>query len=370
MDRPQEPTRRAPPLLAALLLACARPASPATVPAAPPPAAPPPAPDPCADAPVPEDREAALARADALQRCGASALPVLAALLARDPRPRWGHELAALALAEGAPDRARELLGSDGPAARVGLALLDVAAFEATGGPAELERARTSFQTALALTPDDPYALSVALRHYQALAAREPERLALAAQLCRERMPVDAAPPADGGDLRGAALLAATCARVALLSQEPGEARRRFDLALALHPGDPAAQLAWAAAELAAGNDRKAADLYAAAANAPAARDRYLAALGLGVARARLHDRRGAEQAYRAAARAAGMLPGDPPERFPPELQFNLGTLLAGSDDPSTRAEARALLQAYEARPDGDELRRLRCRQLLLELQP
>ncbi len=365
----QGPAPRRGVCLLAMLLACARPTPPAApTPAAPAPA-PAPTPDPCADAPVPEDSAAALARAAVLQRCGASALPVYAALLARDPRPRWGHELAALALAEGAPERARALLAGDGPAARVGLALLDVAAFEASKAPADLERARASFQTALALTPDDPYALSVALRHYQALAAREPERLALAAQICRERLPADPAPPPPDGELRGAAQHAATCARGAVLSQEPGEARHRFALALALDPGDPATQLAWAAAELAAGNDRKAAELHAAALTAPAARDRYLAALGLGVARTRLHDRPGAEQAYRAAATALGLTASDPPDRYPPELQFNLGTLLADAPDPAPRAEARGLLRAYESRPDVDELRRLRCRQLLLELQ-
>jgi len=355
----------------AALLACARPVAPAP----PEPVAPPvtvaPAPDPCADAAVPEDSTAALARVDTLLRCGAgpSALAVYAALLQRDPRPRWAHELAALALAENVADRGRALLTADpSPAARVGLALLDVAAFEASGEEADRERARSSFQAALALAPDDPHALSVALRHNLALAARAPERLALAAQLCLDRLAPDA-PVRGDGDPIGAALLAATCARVALLAQEPAEARRRFALALRLDPDDPATQLTWAAAELAAGNERRAADLYTAITRAPAARDRYLAWIGLGVARTRVHDRPGAEQAYRAAAETRGVAPGDPPERVPPELQFNLGVLLASFADPSTRAEARGLLQAYAARPDADELRRLRCRQLLLELR-
>jgi len=330
-----------------------------------------PAPDPCADAPVPEDSDAALARVDALLRCGAgpSALAVYAALLRRDPRPRWAHELAALALAEGVAERGRDLLAAEpAPAARVGLALLDVAAFEASGEEQGRERARSSFQAALALAPDDPHALSVALRHYLALAARVPERLALAAQLCLDRLAPDA-PVRGDGDPIGAALLATTCARVALLAQEPGEARRRFALALRLDPGEPATLLTWAAAELAAGNEGRAAELYEANTTAPAARDRYLAWIGLGVARTRLNDRPGAEQAYRAAAWTRGLAANAPPERVPPELQFNLGVLLASSADPTTRAEARGLLQAHVARPDADELRRLRCRQLLLELR-
>ena len=259
------------------------------------------------------------------------------------------------------------LAAEPAPAARVGLALLDVAAFEASGEEQGRERARASFQAALALAPDDPHALSVALRHYLALAARVPERLALAAQLCLDRLAPDA-PVRGDGDPIGAALLATTCARVALLAQEPGEARRRFALALRLDPGEPATQLTWAAAELAAGNERRAAELYEATTGAPAARDRYLAWLGLGVARGRLHDRPGAEQAYRAAAKTRGLAAAGPPEQVPPELQFNLGVLLATFTDPADRAEARGLLQAYAARPEADELRRLRCRQLLLEL--
>lgn len=354
-----------------LLLACRRPGeavapspTPAVVTAKP-------AVDPCAPAPVPGDTPAALARVTALRGCGdaVGALAIFAELLRRDPRPRWGFEVAALAIAEDLQARAREVLQDDpGAPARVGLALLHVAAFEALGEAADRDLARTDFQAALAVAPDDPYALSVALRHYLALAEREPGRLALAVQLCRERISVDG-PPADGGDPRGAGLLAATCARVALESQEPGEARRRFALALTLDPTDPGARLAWAAAELAAGNDRKAAELYAGAAQAPAAGDRYIAALGLGVALGRLHDHAGAEQAYRAAARARSLTPDTTPDRLPPELQFNLGTLLAGAADPKRRAEARALLGAYAARPDADELRRLRCRQLLLELR-
>lgn len=66
---------------------------------------------------------------------------------------------------------------------------------------------------------------------------------------------------------------------------------------------------------------------------------------------------------------ARGVAPNRPTDRVPHELQFNLGVLPASFADPSTRAEARGLLQAYAARPDADELRRLRCRQLLLELR-
>ncbi|MBK9754196.1 MAG: hypothetical protein IPO88_11940 [Nannocystis sp.] len=351
-----------------LLLACKREAPGAAVrPAHPDTVVPAPAPDPCADTSIPPTTDEALARAAVLRRCGGAraVLAIYAELLQRDPRPRWAHELAALALAEGLVPEARELL--QGPAARVGLALLHVAAFEARAEPADRDAARSEFQAALALAPDDPYALAVALRHDLALADREPERLALAAQICRERI-VDDNPAADGGDPRGAALFVASCARVSLAAHEPGEARRRFALALTLDPDEPAPRLSWAAAELAAGNDRKAAELYAPALEAPAAVDRYLAGLGLGVARTRLHDPHGAEQAYRHAAAARDWHRGDPPERLPPELQFNLGSALAGPGDKARHAEARALLTAYVERPEADELRRLRCRQLLLEL--
>jgi hypothetical protein len=350
-----------------LLLACARPAPDTRAPAAPTPAPTPAAPDPCADAQVPPDTAAALARAAVLRRCGAAraVLEIHAELLQRDPRPRWAHELATVALHEGLVPEARELL--QGPAARVGLALLHVATYEATGAAADREAARTEFQAALALAPDDPYALAVALRHDLALADREPERLALAAQICHDRIVSDD-PAADGGDPRGAALLATICARVSLAAHEPGEARRRFALALAQDPEEPASRLAWAAAELAAGNNHKAALLYTSALTAPAASDRYLAGLGLGVARTRLHDPAGAEQAYRLAAGARDWHPGDPPGRLPVELQFNLGSVLAGPGPPARRAEARALLRAYVEHPEADEFRRLRARQLLLEL--
>lgn len=362
-----------PAALALLLLACRRDPAAATTATTtpPPPLASTPTADPCAatgaDTSIPPDTDAALARAAVLRRCGAAraVLAIHAELLQRDPQPRWAYELAALALAEDLVPAARELL--QGPSARVGLALLHVAAYEASGSPGDREAARTEFQAALALAPDDPYALAVALRHDLALADREPGRLALAAQICRDRI-TDDNPAADGGDPRGAALLAATCARVSLAAHEPGEARRRFALALTLDPAEPAPRLTWAAAELAAGNDRKAAELYAPALTAPAASDRYLAGLGLGVARSRLHDPIGAEQAYRLAAAARGWRQGDPPERLPPELQFNLGSALAGPGDPARHREARLLLHAYIDRPGTDELRRLRCRQLLLEL--
>ncbi len=355
---------------AMILLACRSPPShPPSAPALAPVVLAPP--DPCAETPIPGDTAAALARVATLQRCdaGLSALAIYSELLRRDPRSRWAYEAAALALAENTPEAARALLQDSGVSpARVGLALLHVSAYEASGQPADLDAARVEFQAALALAPDDPYALCVALRLYLALAARAPERLALATQLCSERWP-SGGPHSDRGDPRGAALLAATCARVALESHEPGEARRRFEIAVGFDPEEHGTRLAWGAAELAAGNDRGAALHFLAALAAPGAHDRYLAGLGLGVARLHLHDPVGAEQAYRIAASARRWSAGDPVDRLPAELQFNLGTLLADAVDPRRRAEARALLTAYAERPGADEPRRLRCRQLLLELR-
>jgi tetratricopeptide (TPR) repeat protein len=492
----------------ACLLAC-RPApsvapAPAPTPAPAPPVA---AADPCADAPAPAEFPAARARVAALLRCGdgARALAVYADGMRGDPRPQWAHALASLAIAEGTPDVARAALVAldpGSPARPVGLALLAIDAYERRGEVRELAQARENFQAALARAPDDPHALGVALRHALAVTASEPERLTLAAAVCRDRLPTrppprdpvpqdsaarvapkprptsalapdpaaaapvpqaspaalaspvpqasppspvpqasppspvpqaspsspapQASPPSPvpqaspsspapqarppspvprarppspapraspsspvpraspsspvpqasplapdpaAAERLGAAVLASTCARVALLSGDPGEARRRFALALELAPDDVATRLRWAGVELAAGNDPAAAALYAvAAAEAPAARDRYTAGLGLGVARVRLHDRVGAEAAYRAAAATRGLDPSDPPTTYPPELQFNLGSLLAGSDDPRGRAEARALLQAYLVHPDADQQRRLRCQQLLREL--
>jgi predicted Zn-dependent protease len=371
-SRPSPPRAR---LALALLLAasgCPRPAE-RPGPVRPPPA-PAPAPvDPCAPAPVPATAPGALARVDALLRCGdlRGALDAYAALLRRDPRPRWAHDLTALALAEGAPGAARaalEALDRDSPARAVGLALLDVADYERRGDIRDRSSARMHFQAALARTPGDPYALTAALRLYLAIADREPERQVLAAALCREHVPAGPPAAAELPDPHGVAVLAAICGEVSLRAGEPTEARRRFELAARLDPEAPGPRIAWAHAELAAGNDARAAELYAAAAAAPASRDRYTANFGLGVARGRLHDRHGAEAAYRAALAARGLV-GRPPTELPPELQFNLGSLLAASDDPGTRAEARALLQAYQAHPEADQPRRLRCQQLLLELQ-
>jgi uroporphyrinogen III methyltransferase/synthase len=333
-----------------------------------------PRPRPCADAPIPPDTDAALARAAVLRRCNApkAVLAILAELLQRDPRPRWAHELAALALAEDLVPAARELLQTTPrrprrprPPPRRRLRDHRRGARQAAARPPAPNSRPPSPSPPTTPTPSpSPSATTSPSPTASPSASPSPPRSAATASS------TIAPPPVPPDDPHGAALFAASCARVSLAAHEPGEARRRFALALTLDPqGEPAPRLTWAAAELAAGNDRKAAELYAPALEAPAAADRYLAGLGLGVARTRLHDPTGAAQAYRHAAAARGWQQGDPPAELPPELQFNLGSALAGPGDPTRRAEARALLRAYVDRPDADELRRLRCRQLLLELR-
>ncbi|WP_434427136.1 hypothetical protein [Nannocystis pusilla] len=94
-------------------------------------------------------------------------------------------------------------------------------------------------------------------------------------------------------------MLAAACGRIAFRSADPVDGRRRFARALELAPDDHAAALAWAAAELAAGNLDEAVRLYQQASAAPSPRLRYAAFLGLGVSHARRREREPAEAAYR-----------------------------------------------------------------------
>lgn len=355
-------------LLVALALACRKQA---TEPARPDAGAvaPPPAVSPCADAPVPEDTSQAVRRASILLRCDdePGALAIRRELLRREPgSTARAHALAALAHLVERPaetDAAVAELPLTPPARAVYSLTRDVLAYLDRPDPARGAALARDVAAALALAVDDPHVLSLALRFTAVHDADPGER---AAPICRERADPQLERPHDG-----AAVLAAACARIAFLSGEPADGRRRYARALELASpddiDDPA--LAWAAAELAAGNFPEAARLYARAAEHPSARLRYAAALGLGVARVRMHDRAGAEAAYRAAAALRGVSGRPvPADRLPPELQFNLGSVLADAPDPAARAEARALLTAYAAHPGADDRRRLRARQLLREL--
>lgn len=373
---PRRPVTRAS-LLCALLLACARQVEPAAPPA--PPVTAPPAVDPCAEAPVPGDSTKALARVDTLLRCGDDdgALAVRFALLRRDPASTArAYALAVLAHESGQVGQIDPGV-ADLPltaAARAVYRLtrdvsiyLDAAAKMSgeTGGRDEPAPDGTALArdvaASLAVTADDPYALSLALR-FTALHDADPRERA--APICRDR--------ADPlltrlQDREGAAVLAAACGQIAFLSGEPVDGRRRFARALELAPNDHAAAIAWAAAELAAGNLAEAVRLYQRAVVAPSPRLRYAAFLGLGVAQARRHERAAAEAAYRSAA-AVGGHDVAAPEQLPPELLFNLGSLLADATEPPARNEARVLLRAYVASPLADERRRMRARILLREL--
>lgn len=332
-------------------------------------AAPPPAVSPCATAPVPEDTSEAARRASALLRCDdeAGALAVRVELLRRDPgSTARAWDLAALAHLAG---RAAEAdahttpLPLTPPARAVYGLARDVLAYLDRPDPARGGALARDVAAALAVAVDDPYVLSLAIRF---TAVHDGDPTERAAPICRERAAPLLERPHDG-----AATLAAACARIAFLSGEPADGRRLYARALELAAPDDidAPALAWAAAELAAGSLAEAARLYARAGEHPSARLRYAAAVGLGVARARQHDRAGAEAAYRSAAalRGAAGTPV-PADRLPPELLFNLGSVLAEAPEPAARAEARALLQAYAAHPGADDRRRLRARQLLREI--
>ncbi|HEY8376690.1 MAG TPA: hypothetical protein VIK91_09390, partial [Nannocystis sp.] len=321
--------------------------------------------DPCAPQPVPGDTNKALARVDVLLRCGddAGALEVRFALLRRDPASTArAYALAALAhetgrVAEIDPGVADlPLTGAARAVFRLTrdvLAYLDAIARSAEGdgrGEAVLEGAALARDVAatLALAADDPYALAMALRF---TAVNDADPTHRAAPICRDR-----ADPLISRlrDDEGAAVLASACAQIAYMSGEPVDGRRRFAAALERAPNHHPTALAWAAAEFAAGNFGEAVRLYALATAAPSPRLRYAAYLGLGVAHARQHERRAAEAAYRQAAAVRG-IEGADPDKLPPELLFNLGTLLADSPDPAGREEARGLLRAYVAHPSADE---------------
>lgn len=352
--------------LCALLLACRK--TVAEPPRAEPRAEAPPV-DPCAEAPVPQDMSEAQARVAARLRCGdeAGALAIRRELLRRAPdstaRAFALAELAHLSERVAEADAAAQALPLTPPTRAAYALTRDVLAYLDRPDPARGAALARDVAAALALAVDDPYVLSLALRFTAVHDADPAER---AAPICRDRADPILERPRDG-----AAALAAACARIAFLSGEPADGRRRYARALELAAADdaPGLALGWAAAELAAGNLGEAARLYDLAGRAPSARQRYAAALGLGVARARLRDRAAAEQAYRAAAALRGVPDRPaPPDRLPPELLFNLGSLLADAPEAAARDEARALLRAYAAHPGADDRRRLRARQLLREL--
>jgi tetratricopeptide (TPR) repeat protein len=311
----------------------------------------------------------AIARADELLRCGdeAGAVAVRLELLRRDPASTVrAYELAELAHLTGRGPAIAEAVAALplGPAARAVHDLTrDILAYLDRPDPERGNALVRDVAAALAQTNDDAHVLGLALRF---TAVRDPDPGERAAPLCRDRAePLfdrERPPP-------GAAVLAASCARIAFMSGEPAVGRRRYIRALSLDPRLASAALAWAAAELAAGNLAAAAPLYKQATAAPVPRLRYAAWLGLGVAQARGRDRAAAEAAYREAAAVLGVRDRPaPPDRLPIELVYNLGTLLADSPDPAARAESRALLTAYAARPEADPKRRLRARHLLHEL--
>ncbi len=355
-------------LLATLALACRKPAAEPSRPRSDDPA-PVAAPSPCAPQPIPEDMSSATRRASTLLRCGdeAGALAVRGELLRREPgSAARAYDLAALAhqLERAAEaDAIAAGLPLSPPARAVYALTRDVLAYLDRPDPARGGALVRDVAAALAVAVDEPHALGLALRFTAVHDADPGDR---AVPICRER-----ADPLLTRPSAGSAVLAAACGRIAFMDAEPLDGRRRYARALALtgpdDVEDPA--LAWAAAELAAGNHTEAARLYARAAEHPSARLRYAAAVGLGVARERQHDRAGAEAAYREAAalRGAAERPADP-KKLPPELLFNLGAVLADAPTPAERAEARALLQAYVDDPGADDRRRLRARQILREI--
>ncbi|MBK7829201.1 hypothetical protein [Nannocystis sp.] len=235
-----------------------------------------------------------------------------------------------------------------------------------TGEARHADVVRRSFQMLLARQPQNPYALVLGLRYFLHAAKLEPLMLGLAWQTCQERLSW-----LERGDQEvvGRAEVLARCAEVALASDRPSESRRLFARALEIDPHQAEGRLRWAGLELDAGNVIVAAELFSAATNAPRSYHRLAAQMGLGVTRARMRDGPGAEKAYREAITAFHQWAAPENGALPKEILYNLGVVLASSADPLLRGEARELLQEFIARPDADEVRALRCRQMLHELK-
>lgn len=269
---------------------------------------------------------------------------------------------AARALATAAEDDSLRVLGEG---------VLALHEFQRTGETQYLDAVRRGYQVLLARRVDDPYAIGLALRHFLALAPSDPRALGVAAQTCTERM--RGLLGLDPSETEGVAEVVARCAEVALLSEDPRGARELFARALQLDARRHETRLRWARMELAAGNLREAARLFAEATRAPNPLERIDAYMGLGVARGRMLDRGGAEEAYRAVVAtydAVAFAVGNDPRLLPREIVFNLGVLLAGSAEAKGRDEGRRLLEDYVRRADADEAQKIRAAQVLFEIDP
>jgi Flp pilus assembly protein TadD len=240
--------------------------------------------------------------------------------------------------------------------ARLGLALLSFARYEAHGNQLDFEASEEHLRNILAIEPENPHALAQAVLLYLLRADKEPGRHApLARTICSEHEPLHAS-------------LAASCAEEARRRGDPQRARSLFVQATRADPEHHGAWLRLGILELEAGNLRSARQ-YLEHATRSAWPSIYLTAhTTLGVALDRFGDTQGAFESYSRAWELCVRM--DRESAAPPDLLYNLG--LAASRiavDEHEIARARGFLELWLMRHDSPHAHKLRVQQALAELE-
>ncbi len=236
--------------------------------------------------------------------------------------------------------------------ARLGLALLAFARYEASADPADFATGESHLRNVLAVEPGNPHALAHVVLLYLLRAENDPGYAPLARTICQEHEPSHAS-------------LAASCAEEARRRGDPQRARDLFARATKADPEHHGAWLRLGVLELEAGNLRSARYYVEQATRSPWPSIRLSANTTLGVTLDRLGDTADAIVAYTAAwDLCVGMN-----RAAPPDLLFNLG--LAASriaEDEAEIARAQAILEQWLAIADRPQAQKLRVQQALAEL--
>lgn len=237
--------------------------------------------------------------------------------------------------------------------ARLGLALLAHAHYEAQLDAAEFESGEFQLRNVLAVDGGNPHALALAVLLYLLRADRRGDgHAALALAICQDHEPIHAS-------------LAASCGEEALRRGDPARARELFDRAIQADPEHGGAWLRWGLLELGVGNLHVARHAFEQAARSPWPSIRVSAHATLGVTLDRLGDTPAAITAYREALQLCER--SDHP--IPPDLLFDFGVAasrLASSD--IELSEAQTLLELYLASGDPPPPRQLQVQHALAEL--
>ncbi len=263
--------------------------------------------------------------------------------------------LVQLARASGNISELREFLAGLGhltPVRSLGQGLLSYESFLKTGEDADFVSAQAEIRAALAVKPDDPYALASAIVLYLARGQQVPSYLELVRKLCDQ----------EAGK---AAVVLAACARVSFAVGDPVGGNTRFRQSLEKQPDLYAAWLLWGRHALEAGRLGEAVRNFEQASKSRQPGLKYGAYLGLGSSRFLQGDFAAADRAFRAAAHAYTRAKPVLPHAVPAALQYNLGLALALQPDEKTQREALQWLGAYLDNADADPQRLLRARQTI-----